>query len=161
MLIYEKDNKLNINFENTVDGEPDLQIGKDGDKTEVLIDGQQGGGLPVPSLPDDVGKVPTVQNDGSYGLENGGGSLNKFVGYIQNITDTTIRVYKDTSKTKFGYDEAASAVMNADTLELRMISSVNRGRYIVTCAFVTVGEDKDVHVTFNAGDGNKSGYLYI
>lgn len=43
MLIYEKDNKLNINFENTVDGEPDLQIGKDGDKTEVLIDGQPGG----------------------------------------------------------------------------------------------------------------------
>ena len=44
MLIYEKDNKLNINFENSVDGEPDLQIGKDGDKTEVLIDGQPGGG---------------------------------------------------------------------------------------------------------------------
>jgi hypothetical protein len=44
MLIYEKNNKLNINFENSVNGEPDLQIGKDGDKTEVLIDGQPGGG---------------------------------------------------------------------------------------------------------------------
>ena len=44
MLIYEKDNKLNINFENSVDGEPDLQIGKSRDKTEVLIDGQPGSG---------------------------------------------------------------------------------------------------------------------
>jgi hypothetical protein len=44
MLIYEKDNKLNINFENSVNESPDLQIGKSGDKTEVLIDGQPGGG---------------------------------------------------------------------------------------------------------------------
>ena len=44
MLIYEKDNKLNINFENNVEETPDLQISKSGDKTEVLIDGQQGGG---------------------------------------------------------------------------------------------------------------------
>jgi hypothetical protein len=44
MLIYEKDNKLNINFENSVNESPDLQIGKSGDKTEVLIDGQPGSG---------------------------------------------------------------------------------------------------------------------
>jgi hypothetical protein len=44
MLIYEKDNKLNINFENSVNESPDLQICKSGDKTEVLIDGQSGGG---------------------------------------------------------------------------------------------------------------------
>lgn len=44
MLIYEKDNKLNINFENNVEEQPDLQIGKSGDKTEVLIDGQPGSG---------------------------------------------------------------------------------------------------------------------
>lgn len=44
MLIYEKDNKLNINFENSVNESPDLQISKSGDKTEVLIDGQPGGG---------------------------------------------------------------------------------------------------------------------
>lgn len=156
-----KNNKLNINFDNEISENPDLQIGKEDGETQVLIDGQPGDGLPVPSLPDDVGKVPTVQNDGSYGLENGGSSLNKFVGYIQNITDTPIRVYKDTSKTQFGYDEAALAVMNADTLELRMISNVNRGRYIVTCVIVNVGEDKDVHVLFNAGESNKSGYLYI
>ncbi len=43
MLIYEKNNKLNINFDNEVSENPDLQIGKSGDKTEVLIDGQPGG----------------------------------------------------------------------------------------------------------------------
>jgi hypothetical protein len=44
MLIYEKDNKLNINFENNVEETPDLQISKESGKTEVLIDGQSGGG---------------------------------------------------------------------------------------------------------------------
>lgn len=44
MLIYEKDNKLNINFENSVEETPDLQISKESGKTEVKIDGQQGGG---------------------------------------------------------------------------------------------------------------------
>ena len=43
MIIYEKDNKLNINFENNVEEQADLQISKSGDKTEVLIDGQPGG----------------------------------------------------------------------------------------------------------------------
>ena len=44
MLIYEKDNKLNINFENSVEETPDLQISKESGKTEVKIDGQSGGG---------------------------------------------------------------------------------------------------------------------
>lgn len=56
MLIYEKDNKLNINFENSVDGEPDLQIGKDGDKTKILVDGQEsGGGSNAPLICTDTG----------------------------------------------------------------------------------------------------------
>lgn len=44
MLIYEKENKLNINFENSVNETPDVQIGKDGDKTQILVDGQESGG---------------------------------------------------------------------------------------------------------------------
>ena len=44
MLIYEKDNKLNINFDNEVSEQPDLQISKEDGKTEVLIDGQPGSG---------------------------------------------------------------------------------------------------------------------
>lgn len=46
MLIYEKNNKLNISFENEIKENPDLQIGKSGDKTEILIDGSSNSGLP-------------------------------------------------------------------------------------------------------------------
>ncbi len=44
MLIYEKENKLNINFDNEVSGQPDLQISKEDGKTSVTIDGQPSGG---------------------------------------------------------------------------------------------------------------------
>ena len=44
MLIYEKNNKLNINFDNEISENPDLQIGKEDGKTEVLVDGQPSGG---------------------------------------------------------------------------------------------------------------------
>jgi hypothetical protein len=46
MLIYEKNNKLNISFDNEVNENPDLQIGKSGDKTEILVDGNSNSGLP-------------------------------------------------------------------------------------------------------------------
>lgn len=44
MLIYEKNNKLNINFDNEVSEQPDLQISKEDGKTSVKIDGQESGG---------------------------------------------------------------------------------------------------------------------
>ena len=44
MIIYEKENTLNVSFENSVNETPDIQIGKDGDKTQILVDGQPGGG---------------------------------------------------------------------------------------------------------------------
>ena len=44
MLIYEKDNKLNINFDNEINENPDLQIGKSGDKTQISVNGQSSGG---------------------------------------------------------------------------------------------------------------------
>jgi hypothetical protein len=46
MLIYEKNNKLNISFDNEINENPDLQIGKSGDKTEILVDGNSNSGLP-------------------------------------------------------------------------------------------------------------------
>lgn len=73
MLIYEKNNKLNINFDNEISENPDLQIGKDGDKTEVLVDGSSNPAIPVPVLPEDVGKTIVVNEDGSYALANAGG----------------------------------------------------------------------------------------
>lgn len=44
MLVYEKNNKLNINFDNEVSEQPDLQISKEDGKTSVKIDGQESGG---------------------------------------------------------------------------------------------------------------------
>lgn len=72
MLIYEKDNKLNINFENSMQETPDLQIGKDGDKTEVLIDGSSNPTIPTPAI-EDNGKFLGVSN-GEYALASAGGS---------------------------------------------------------------------------------------
>ena len=71
MLIYEKDNKLNISFENNMD-ETDIVVGKDEVKIgEATI--SDSNVLPVPEE-GDVGKVPTVQEDGSYALAESGGS---------------------------------------------------------------------------------------
>ena len=52
MLVYEKNNKLNINFDNEVSENSDLQISKEDGKTEVLIDGQSisGGGGTEPVI---------------------------------------------------------------------------------------------------------------
>lgn len=70
MLIYEKDNKLNISFENNMD-ETDIVVGKDEVKIgEATI--SDNNVLPVPEE-GDTGKVPTVQEDGSYALANAGG----------------------------------------------------------------------------------------
>ena len=74
MLIYEKDNKLNISFENNMD-ETDIVVGKDEVKIgEATI--SDSNVLPVPEE-GDIGKVPVVQEDGSYALANadGGGVL--------------------------------------------------------------------------------------
>lgn len=79
MLIYEKNNKLNINFDNEISENPDVQIGKDGDKTEVLIDGSSNPAIPVPVLPEDVGKTIVVNEDGSYALANAGGGSEPFI----------------------------------------------------------------------------------
>lgn len=79
MLIYEKNNKLNINFDNEISENPDIQIGKDGDKTEVLVDGSSNPTIPVPVLPEDVGKAIVVNEDGSYALATPSGGSNLFV----------------------------------------------------------------------------------
>lgn len=63
MLIYENNNKLNINFDNEVSENPDLQIGKEDGKTEVLINGQPVGGGSVLVIDDTNEKVDlTVAN---------------------------------------------------------------------------------------------------
>ena len=60
MLIYEKDNKLNINFENKVD-EPDFSLYKDGENGVVISSNgetSQVGGSGLPAYTDeDEGKI--------------------------------------------------------------------------------------------------------
>ena len=76
MLIYEKDNKLNISFENNME-ETDIVVGKDEVKIgEATI--SDSNVLPVPEE-GDTGKVPTVQEDGSYALANVGGGSSPLV----------------------------------------------------------------------------------
>ena len=74
MIVYEKNNKLNINFENELDN-PDIEIGKNEIK---LGDSEisQNSLCPPPTI-EDRGKVVTVQEDGTYGLNNlsGGDSI--------------------------------------------------------------------------------------
>lgn len=64
MLIYEKDNKLNINFDNEVNENSDLQISKEDGKTQILIDGQESGGIPAIEAGDE-GKVITATRNGA------------------------------------------------------------------------------------------------
>lgn len=40
MLVYEKNNKLNINFENSVTESPNISIGEEDNKTKILVDGK-------------------------------------------------------------------------------------------------------------------------
>ena len=46
MIVYEKNNKLNISFENNVKEQPDIVLGKEDGKTEILVDGSSNSGLP-------------------------------------------------------------------------------------------------------------------
>ena len=65
MLIYENNNKLNINFDNEVSENPDLEIGKEDGKTEVLIDGQPVSGGSGGVEPVIVTITPTSQTGGT------------------------------------------------------------------------------------------------
>ena len=63
MIVYEKENKLNINFENSVSETPDLQISKEDGKTSVTIDGQSGGGGVNPVI---IEVTPTSDTQGTW-----------------------------------------------------------------------------------------------
>lgn len=78
MLIYEKNNKLNINFDNEISENPDLQIGKDGDKTEVLIDGKESSGGMLVLYPNNIDGnfVAFLDNDYQHRFESFEEALN-------------------------------------------------------------------------------------
>lgn len=97
MLIYEKDNKLNINFENSVNESPDLQISKSGDKTEVLIDGQSGGGSGGDSIECAIRKTEDgyscdmTEEEISSAIQNG--TKIQFVYYPLQADGLSVRLY--------------------------------------------------------------------
>ena len=90
MIVYEKNNKLNINFENELDN-PDIEIGKGEIKlgeSEITANSV----LPVPEE-GDAGKVPTVQDDGSYALADAGGSGGVFI--VTNTNGTLDKTWQE------------------------------------------------------------------
>ena len=75
MLIYEKNNKLNISFDNEIKENPDLQIGKEDGKTEIMVDGQK-----YSSLPD------MSQAEAGYVLKLVGVPEERVVSEIKNVS---------------------------------------------------------------------------
>jgi hypothetical protein len=112
MLIYEKNNKLNINFDpsKSIEGTPDIQIGENEIKlgdAEITSENV----LPTPTN-EDVGKVPTVKEDGSYALANaGGGDFRVTFSVDQNDSVTCDKTYSEIAqaildkKNVYGYAE--------------------------------------------------------
>lgn len=81
MLIYEKDNKLNINFDNSIEAQPDVQLSKEDGKVNIEAGGEPVGGgnlyldldnLPKPTLDDveysNVGYYTTQGQPRSYNV---------------------------------------------------------------------------------------------
>ena len=90
MIVYEKNNKLNINFENELDN-PDIEIGKG----EINVDGNN------------------IVNGGS------GGGANVLTLYSNNIS-TGNKAYKNPECTEqyTSYNEAFNAILNADKIQI-------------------------------------------
>lgn len=108
MLIYEKDNKLNISFENNME-ETDIVVGKDEVKIgEATI--SDSNVLPVPEE-GDTGKVPTVQDDGTYALANAsGGSEPLVVTFDYNSHDQEWSVDKTFAEIDNAYNSGSTII---------------------------------------------------
>lgn len=126
MLIYEKDNKLNISFENNME-DTDIEIGKDEVKIgEATI--SENNVLPVPEE-GDAGKVPTVQEDGSYALANAGGG-GAFI--IHNNNGTLDKTYAE--------------IVEASATQVCIVVSASNSqrsffRYLIEYAPTTAGKE--------------------
>lgn len=137
MLIYEKDNKLNISFENNMD-ETDIVVGKDevkiGDST--ISDNNV---LPV-AAPTDAGKVPTVQEDGSYALANAGGG-GAFI-----VTDTSGTLNKTWAEISVAAANSVVIVKVDNSFWfMYAIGTDNESTYSIFCmCYVTDGKESGV-----------------
>ena len=134
MLIYEKDNKLNISFENNMD-ETDIVVGKD----EISVDGNN------------------IVNGGS------GGGVNVLTLYIApDEVGEWYNAFLDENLTQ-GYDsyeDAKAACTSADIIKL-VDTDTSGMTYIVTCVQETVqGNDEVVlHAIFSSASNAAYGIL--
>lgn len=84
MIIYEKEKKLNINFENSTEKQPDIVLEKKDGKTEIIVNGNNNT-LPK-TTSEDVGKAVVVDEDGGYTLGlSGGGSISSVNGKTGSV----------------------------------------------------------------------------
>ena len=121
MLIYEKDNKLNISFENNMD-ETDIVVGKDEVKIgEATI--SDNNVLPVPEE-GDTGKVPVVQSDGSYALDNVGGGSEPFVVMFSGTTANSDAACDKT------FDEISESYADGKDIVLKYRSNSDIGNIV-------------------------------
>lgn len=138
MLVYEKDNKLNINFDNKVDDSPDLSIGKSGDKTQILVDGQPSGG-------------------------GGGGGANVLTLYAGEKEDRRW-AYKNQECTEeyATFEEAVDAVNNASSIRVIMQPELGTQGTFFSNGFIVTDElDKAVDVEVLIGQhGSTTSYGY-
>jgi hypothetical protein len=148
MLIYEKNNKLNINFDNEINENPDLQIGKNGDKTEVLVDGSSNPTIPVPVLPEDVGKTIVVNEDGSYALANAGGGSTAplVVSFTASPPSFQVVCDKSYSEIKNAYDSGRIVLGKDNPENMTNIINYNSSSEKITFIFIdfSVSNNKNV-----------------
>jgi len=131
---------------------------------ESALDGQL---LPPPSA-EDVGKVPTVQEDGSYALSQSGGGTNVLTLYFSEPVDGRIYAYKDSDLTEgyTSYAEARDALEAADTIKLKQPNSedvqeslwayrtlcqyANEGSYSAQVSVIKNGTPLDIYLVYRS-----------
>jgi hypothetical protein len=143
MIVYEKNNKLNINFDNEVNENPDLQISKEDGKTQILVDGQESGGVPVVEA-GDAGKVLSVSSSGTPVWDDRGPLLVTFSG-------TTADGNAACDKT---WEEISAAITAGRTLviQYQYASAVRQLQYFIARAEVT-GFATYIQNPINTNDG--------
>lgn len=115
MIIYEKENKLNINFDNSIEAEPDVVISKEDEQVNI-----EAGGQPI------------------------GGGANVLTLYL-GLKDDSRWLYKDPEFTQeyASYEEAVTAIKAASTIKVFMNEDITLDSFTYLLPIVvsaTVGQ---------------------
>lgn len=154
MLIYEKNNKLNINFDNEVGENPDVQIGKDG----INLDGatiSKDSVLPTPNIEEDIGKTVVVDENGMYAL--GEKKTYTATGQMTSATEGTWTSDYDFSELQEAFLEGNNVIVNITNMGSVAVQWINAVGSLCAYSFITkIGivfceatEDGTIKVTGN------------